>query len=179
MKQQKKNLNTNIKTLRSFTMNKYSVLSLALLCVVNTSINAMQEELDESTVPNSSYFVYEGSTGTTGGVPMTSKLVTFYTFDGKPIKTIEHKFRFPVIERKLDRNAPKPRPTEYEVKYWPAIQLPFGMRKGAPGNFILFYDKNGNIINRFRYDDGSTVQTFSSSLDLSAVKQKLVEEAKK
>ncbi len=118
--------------------------------------------------------MYEGATSITGGVPASSKLVTFYTFDGQPLKTIEHKFRFPIIERKLDQMAPKPRPTECEVKYWPAIQLGFGMRKGEPGNFIIFYDKNGNIITRERFNENSNLQNFNNKLDLSIVKQRAI-----
>ncbi len=166
-------------------MNKF-LLSFTLLSA-SIVLHAMEDKPDDSVVQDSSYFVYEGATGTTGGIPTGSKLVTFYTFDGRPLKTIAHKFYFPIIERKLDQKAPKPQPTEYEIKYWAAHAISLKrldgtvgtVYKGVPGNFILFYDKNGNIIERDRFDEGSSVQNFSNKLDLSIVKQRLVEEAKK
>lgn len=144
-----------------------------LLFFLYLPAHAMQNNTpDDSVVSNASYLVYQGATSIPGGVPTTSRIATFYTFDGRPIKSVEHKFCFPVMDRKLDRNAPKPQPTEYEIKFWPAFQFPLGIRKGAPGNFILFYDKSGNIIDRLRYDDGSSLETFKDKFDLSVVRLK-------
>lgn len=114
---------------------------------------------DETVVPNSSYVIYEGQSEM-GGVPAKSKLVTFYTCDGDAIVTIPHGFRFPVIERKLDKTAPKPRPTAFKRIWWPAIRLGFGMTKGVPGYMVIFYDKNGNAIDFKRIKDQSSDEPY-------------------
>ena len=131
-------------------MNKYiTALSFVFLTV---AISYPMEHIDKSIIPNSSYMIYEDEQTMTGGVPASSRQVTFYTPTGDPIKTIEHHFCFYAMNRKLDQSAPKPQPIAYQIKYWPAISLGWGMTKGVPGDFIAFYDKNGNEIKRYRYD---------------------------
>ena len=103
-------------------------------------------------IEGASYCVYEGgptkdsSLTHTSGIIGGSKVVTFYTFDGEPIKTIEHKFHFPLIEAKLDPAAPKPKPVSFRKIWWPAFDVGFGLTKGTPGYAVLFHDKNGNRI---------------------------------
>ena len=102
-------------------------------------------------IPGASYLVYEGCPTQNshlahipGGVPGSSKTVTFYTADGDPIETQEHEFRFPMMDAMLDPNAPKPKPTSFTRIWWPAFELGGGMTKGVPGYAILFHDKNGH-----------------------------------
>ena len=159
-------------------MNNYiTILSFAFL---TTTISYPMEKVDNTVIPNSSYMIYEGQYGIISGVPNTSRNVTFYTCNGDPIATEEHYFRFRLMSRKLDPAAPKPQPIKYEIKYWPAVSCPDGMKKGVPGDFILFYDKNGNQIKSYRYDKtqnqitvftetGSNVYQFNSSEDPKAL----------
>lgn len=158
-----------------------------LASLIAVSLNGM--EVDESkriaikisgeVVPNSSYFVYEGDEGIIGGIPTSSKMVTFYGATGDAIETIEHHRCFPIIERKLDPQAPKPQPTSCALRYWPAIRIIGNATKGVPGDFIVFYDKNGNKIVSHRIKaDGIMLELFDAlqerlgdELDLSKIRQ--------
>lgn len=120
------------------------------LATTSTAFSSI--DVDDSVVPNSSYMIYEGVQGIVGEVPATSRYVTFYTCNGDPIQKVEHHFCFSVMERKLDRLAPKPMPVAYQIKYWPAISIGFGLKEWALGDFIIFYDKNNNKIASYRYD---------------------------
>jgi hypothetical protein len=128
-----------------FSISRITAVVYALSTVL---LHCMDSE--ETVIPQASYLIYEGA-GEIGGVAGGSKKVTFYTFDGNPIKTIEHHFRFPQMDRLLDPQAPKPQPTRYAVIYWPAISIGWGT-KGMPGHFIHFFDKNNNKINSYRLD---------------------------
>ena len=106
--------------------------------------------IDRSVVPGASYVVYEG--GPTEDSPITvvppgasfdSMAATFYTFDGIPITTINHRFQFDNVTCKLDKTAPKPKPVSYKRAYWASPGLE---TKVDPGFVILFHDKNGNRI---------------------------------
>lgn len=120
--------------------------------------------LDDSVIVGASYNVYEGDNGVVGGISGRSQNVSFYTFDGELLQTIKHDFRFPVIERKLDKNAPKPQPMAFAVVHWNAIDLGLGFKKGVPGYFIIFYDKNGNKIHSYRYDLAlNTITVFNNN----------------
>jgi hypothetical protein len=150
-----------------------------MLCViVNLSSYAMETKVDPSVIPNASYLIYEGAADIVGGIPTSSRLVTFYTCDGTPLQQMNHQFKFPMMNRKLDQSAPKPRPTAYALTYWPAIQIGFGMTKGKPGDFIVFYDQHGNRIESFRYDGSKPagkddLLKFSKTLDLSIITKEL------
>lgn len=74
---------------------------------------------------------------------------TFYTFDGNKITTDKDGF----CNLRLDQHAPKPQPTKAKVRYWPAVHKLGGGTYGQPGWFICFYDKNGNQIESYRYDN--------------------------
>jgi hypothetical protein len=57
----------------------------------------------------------------------------------------------------LDSIPTKPRPITYDIKHWNAVPLvvKFGkpvIKEGKPGDFIHFYDENGNEIKKYRYD---------------------------
>ena len=114
-------------------------------------IHLYMAEIDASVVSGASYYVYEGAPKkesyiacTSGGVSGDSKTVTFYTFDGNPLTTVEHNFRFPLVTAKLDPSASKPKPVSYKRIWWPAFQLGLGLTKGSPGYAVLFHDKNDN-----------------------------------
>jgi hypothetical protein len=155
-----------------------SNISTMTLCIImHTSSYGMETKVDPSVIPNASYLIYEGAADIVGGIPTSSRLVTFYTCDGTPLQQMNHQFKFPVMTRKLDQSAPKPRPTTYTLAYWPAIQIGFGMTKGKPGDFIIFYDQHGNRIESFRYDGSKPagkddLLKFSEKLDLSIVIKK-------
>jgi len=131
------------------------ILSLGLVTtafIANSYLFSMQKDEDKI-ISNASYCIFEGDNpkDIIGGIPGSSKTVTFYTFNGDKIKTIEHNFHFPLMRGKLDPKAPKPQPVSCMLRFWPAIELDFGMTKGVPGWFIIFYDKNGNRIESYRY----------------------------
>lgn len=131
--------------------------------------------MSQNIIDNASYLVYEGtptkdsiSIELPGGVKCKCKNVTFYTFDGEPIITLEHDFRFPRMDEKLDPKAPKPKPVSYRKIYWPAIHIGFGMEKGCPGYFVLFHDKNNNRMGCSRIEGPETdVLSTITNYDLS------------
>lgn len=104
-----------------------------------------------------SYKVIEGKKDSiTGGIPTDSKYATYFTYDGQEVGKLDNPVQnMNKLDQMLDPKAPKPQPTTYAIKYWPAIQLGFGMTKGAPGYFIVFSDKHGNTIESYRYDTNS------------------------
>ncbi len=67
----------------------------------------------------------------------------FYTFDGNPIKECPGQVRIEDY-RRLDPLAPHPQPVEFKIR-WRTVII-----KGVSGYFIYFYDKNGNVIDKFR-----------------------------
>jgi hypothetical protein len=101
------------------------------------------------------------------GVPSGSERVTFYTYDGEKIKTTEYQIgSFQAQANRLDSTAPKPQPVAYSIKYW-ECWIGIGY-KGVPGHFMVFHDKHGNQIERFRFEKNKTnIAAFSSALDLS------------
>jgi hypothetical protein len=108
-------------------------------------------------IPNSSYLIYENSDNNPpgGSIPGSSINVSFYTYDGNVIDTIQH--HFSSMSSRLDPVAAKPQPTTFAIKEWAGAYLAwlsfiFGMREGTPGTFVCFYDKNGNMIKCYRYD---------------------------
>lgn len=127
-------------------------MKLKLLAfLVFGAVNCAQQNV----VPNSSYIVYENTDPITGS-NINSTYIEFYTHDGKFItKTSD----FEKIQKRLDLIAPKPKPVKYAIKYWPAINIGWGT-KGVPGNFIIFYDKNNNIIESFRFNKDNKISVF-------------------
>ncbi len=111
-------------------------------------------------VAGASYHIYQGANESSHGIPMTSRHVTFYAYDGTPLATYRYRMGcFSSVEIMLDPTAPKPQPATCVINYWPACELVFGMTKGVPGWFIVFYDRNGNKITRYRYDRDTHVIT--------------------
>jgi hypothetical protein len=108
--------------------------------------------MEHDIIPGSSYLVYEGSLTKSspincvpGHVNRTSKTVTFYTFDGKPISTIEHHFNFEKMNSKLDPSALVPRPVSYRKIFMPSFRN-VDLSIIEAGYMILFHDENGNRI---------------------------------
>ncbi len=124
-----------------------ALLSFPIIGSENSLDGSSYMEPSGAVIPSASYMVYEGA-AETGGIAYTSKYVTFYTYDGQALATIEHGLFFPVMERKLDKNAPKPRPTKYKIIYNKGIRY-----KVAPGYWIIFYDKNNKRIDSWRFED--------------------------
>jgi hypothetical protein len=104
--------------------------------------------MDNTIIRSSSYLVYEESLTKTspinsvpGQVDKNSKTVTFYTFDGNPIITIEHKFNFELMKAKLDPFSLPPKPVSYRRVWVPSFQS-----ENSPvieaGYLVLFHDKN-------------------------------------
>lgn len=143
-------------------MKKY-VLSIFLLLAHSISFG---KEDNSATIKNSSYVIFEGASEIMGHVPASSKYATFYTFDGEEIKKEEYSVGyFSAVYKKLDPSAPKPQPRYYKIQYWPAFSNGY-ITKGQPGDFVVFYDKNGNRIQSCRYNRSTDeVSIFSRAKD--------------
>lgn len=129
-------------------MNKCTYLLLP-------SITALpMYSMDQEVVPKASYVVFEGE-AKLGGVSPFSRWAIFYSSTGVALETVAHHGDFEAMKHRLDRTAPKPQPVSCEIEYCPA--LGFGRREGDPGHLILFYDKNGNTVDRYRYDTATHV----------------------
>lgn len=115
------------------------------LCVVSSVFCGEGENSPILVIPGASYYVQT-----------SQESASFYSFDGNFIKTVEYPAWASGIEARLDSSAPKPRPVACEVSYWKAFPVYLGgirvATKGVPGDMIIFFDKKGNEINRFRYD---------------------------
>ncbi len=85
----------------------------------------------------------------------------FYTATGELIQVIENQQN---LKKWLDPQAPKPQPTSYKFKYWSAIQIGLGMTKGVSGDFVVFYDKNKNVIESHRYNRSTDEVTIFSDV---------------
>jgi len=128
---------------------------------------------NNSYIKNAAYYIYDlgpkinsSICCTASGIPGGSKEVTFYTFDGDAITTIQHSMEFKEKE-KLDQQANKIKPKSYRRIWWPAFNVGFGLTKGCPGYAILFHDKNGNRIGWARMDtENDDIEKFSK-YDLS------------
>ena len=130
---------------------RMGVLPIESLPVYNT---------DYSVVSNASYCLLKRQS------KEKTLSVDFYTFDGEKIITKES---YPSAEfgggwgarcpeAMLDQGAPKPRPVSCKVWYWPAYRVLFST-KGCPGWFISFFDKNGFVIDQFRFDKDTSIIT--------------------
>jgi hypothetical protein len=138
-------------------MNKFLTM---LVCIsVYGALNAAEAS---PVIPNASYYVFEGNKGISHREH--GSLVNFYTFDGELLETINVEkynanFGFAFLKNKVDPNAPKPQPTKFKIVYWY-----YG--KGVPGDWTVFFDKNGNIIQAGRYKGSkpTTLENISSTL---------------
>ncbi len=127
------------------------ILSLTIVCGLYHTVEA-------AIIKNSSYYIIKTTEKNirTGGTPMSKEanIATFYDADGNELCKIKREEdNFFKLKDNLDPDAPKPKPVSYAIRYWPAISIGFGMRKGAPGYFIVFADKHGNHIKSYRYNE--------------------------
>jgi hypothetical protein len=125
------------------TSNTKLYLTLNLLTATFLHIRPLPEPQD--IIPDSSYCVYEGENEITGGISSACKHVTFYTFDGTAIRTVEHD-PLGSEDHMLDLQARKPQPQSCTIKYWN------GNSKTKPGWFIIFYDRHKNSLGSYHYD---------------------------
>lgn len=118
--------------------------------------------MNQEIIANASYYVDAGFpkinsciSRIPGGITQGSDLVTFYTFDGNPIKTIICDRIDIKPDNMLDPNAPKPKPVSYRKIWWPAYRFGYGLLKSQPGYAVLYHDKSGNRIgwNRIKSPD--------------------------
>ena len=95
-------------------------------------------------IPNASYAIDENSKRPS--IMRESGNITFYSFDGNPIITVDHPLAYhcywKVNTLRLDPAAPKPQPVTYAIKL---ISKKFWSKKCA----IIFYDKHDNVIAEF------------------------------
>lgn len=90
-------------------MYKNIVLTAALL------INIYSFAQDTKIIPGASYYVYDHANPKTGYYP-SSTTVTFYTFDGQPLRTIK---KTDNLRSYLDKQAPRPQPDAFCIIYHP------------------------------------------------------------
>jgi hypothetical protein len=109
--------------------------------------------METDIIHGASYLVYEGSLtkdspikSAPGQVSKDSRLVTFYTFDGNPITTIEHNFNFEEMNSKIDPYALPPKPISYRRIWMPAFKFSADSPIVEAGYIVLFHDKHGNRI---------------------------------
>ena len=127
-------------------MNKYVKIAIFLLLTLKISI--VGQEFDKSVVKNASYCVSKKA--------KDSNIVIYhyYTFNGNYLAKIsydrdvlgdDYHIELSKIRKKLDKNAPKPQPTYYIIRYRRAF-------KGSSGYRIYFFDKHENLIKFYWYD---------------------------
>lgn len=132
--------------LGNYLMNTGKLLLTTALTLTINLITCSSQIVILTVIRDASYVVYKNS------------LATFYTFDGKKIESDPHRTHFEYMEQQLDSSAKKPQPTTYKLEYWPANG------KKMPGDFITFYDKNGNEIRRYRFcEKNNTITVFDSA----------------
>lgn len=114
--------------------------NLALLATITLATHAFAID----NIPNASYAIYQDDKA-----PVTLKNVTFYTFDGNPIITVQYRLACRAYPKnkslRLDPAAPKPQPVTYEIKPASKMHQLFGSGKGI----IFFYDKHNNVIQQY------------------------------
>lgn len=130
-------------------------LAFLAVLVVSTLSYGMEVEEESSIIKDASYVIERGSDFFGFGQSTPG----FYTATGKLIQEVEDQafrgFKMQHLETRLDPDAPKPKVASYKFKYWPAIQVGCGMTKGIPGDFVVFYDKNKNVIESHRYNSST------------------------
>lgn len=112
--------------------------------------------------PNAAYFVYDDADFCSGKASPRSTYIFFYTFDGDEICNAPHNQQFLDFERRLDQSAPKPQPEWFLTMEWSGFDAD-GNRRGKPGWFIIFFDKNRFRIGSYRCDqNGNNITAFIS-----------------
>jgi len=173
-------------------MNYRMVMSFAfcLMFISASVINAISEQKEPEIVKGASYVVYDGSYNLNAidaldelnydachemtFIPKKSKYATFYTCDGERILTIEHDQQKELIENMLDKSSPKPQVFCYRIKYWPGIRgrvtgisrifMGKYVQKAPSRYFVIFFDKDGNIIRNFCLKEGQIMKSSCCSI---------------
>lgn len=148
-------------------------LKLTILCGSLLCVHASYSSEQSSIIKYASYLVYHRQNKITGGVPIKSKKVTFYTYLGDPLATYEHNHYFATMKNKLDPYAPKPQPLFFEIAYLKKPVKTFDRLQPA-GYYIIFYDKNDNPILTARHSglalpSLADIRQFSNLLDLTNI----------
>lgn len=134
-------------------MKKLLSIVSGIIFIVATQTFAMHDEsqriheIENSIIPHASYLIYEKSDGSR--IVRGTQYVTFYTFDGEVIVTLQHHGK--CMSHKLDPQAPKPQPISGKIVYLTS-QEKYGVIKQVGGYFIYFYDRNQNILGKFRFE---------------------------
>lgn len=149
-------------------MNIFKSIMLGFFSIVSFNFVNCQEALDCSVIPGASYFVFEGSNSALEHKP-GFYIARFYAFDGNLLETFDYKVmtinRYNILKLKLDKGAPKPQPVSYKIEYRK-------MFKRASGYWMVFYDKNGNIIGECScHDEYSSPSYCTQDYDLSVAKK--------
>lgn len=117
--------------------------TFALLATISIATHATPD------IANASYAIFEGGKEPNNSIFYPNNRpplnVTFYTFDGNPIVTVNNPYRDGYPKRchlRLDPSAPKPQPVTYEIKPVSKMHALFGSGK----SIIFFYDKHNNVI---------------------------------
>jgi hypothetical protein len=137
----------------------------------------MEKDENKNSIKDASYVIYEGSeTSLSGGISGKSKYAYFYSYDGDLLEVVEHKLDLN-MHKKLDPEAPKPKPVRWAIEHWPAVELWLGgPTKGVPSDRIAFYDKNGNIIENYLYDKETKIASVFPNKEFCMVFEKGAEE---
>ena len=144
---------------------------LAFLAVlaVSTLSYGMEVEEESSIIKDASYvidgadwFRFQDNPPAPGFYTATGELIQ--TATGELIQVVEDQQD---LKKWLDPQASKPQPISYKFKYWPAVSIGWGMTKGVPGDFVVFYDKNGNVIESHRYNSSTDEVTIFSDVTLA------------
>lgn len=136
--------------MNTFKLVALSIVSLAFL---NSQAN--------TAIPGASYGIYALSKS---ALEKRAGNIEFYTFDGNLIVVLQNDYTSNFIASRLDTYAAKPRPVGYKIEYRNTFKRPAGY-------WMVFYDKNGNIIAECRCDDNYSTPFFIPELDLSIAKK--------
>ena len=139
-------------------MNTFKLTALTIISLASFNCANLQANV---TIPGASYGIYALSKS---ALEQKAGNVEFYTFDGNLIMVLQNDYLSNFIASRLDKNAPKPRPVSYKIEYRNTFKRPAGY-------WMVFYDKNGNIIAECRCDDSYSTPFFIPALDLSIAKK--------
>jgi hypothetical protein len=145
-------------------MNKWLVFFLSV-----STYSILNSAEVSPIIPNASYYVFDGDNNRNVH-SRWSTAASIYTFDGvflekRNATTLEICARFQdLLDSSLDPQAPKPQSTKYKIVYWSAFDTKYYKTQENPGNFLVFFDRRGNIITSVRYEgpDSATIEDVSS-----------------
>lgn len=150
--------------MNTFKLAVLSVIPLASFSSIESKLHNLHK-----VIHGASYGVMVNDAGFLSFGPR----VRFYTFNGNYLKSIDYDYYSDCISSRLDKYAPKPQPVVYKIEYRkPRIETGLLFNKHHPGGYwIVFYDKNKNVIAEYQCEGEDSVPTCHSDLDLSIVKK--------